>query len=416
MEYISSKNICLLIRDILKLTDRRVMDHGSCVAYIVYRMLEETDMFEEYEMAELTFIASMHNIGAYRTDDISDLLKFDYADFMPHSIYGYLFLKHLFPVNAYAKILLYHHMDYKRMESVTYEFQFMSDFIHIADRVQMHRMKDGGQFDYRKFKKYVNHKFSERSFAYLCSADQRLKIFERLESGAYKEELDALMDYTMFTNEEKRKYMELLMYCGGLRNENSVVDAVKCVCICGEIGKKLRLTPEQQEILYYGALIHDIGMLTIPQEIVSAPRKLTLKEIKLLRTHVETEEKLLRKRFNNQEIVNIAVRHHERLDGTGYPNHLEGTQLTKLDRILQAADTVCGLSGRRAYRKPASKEQILSVLQEEARRNRLDSEVVKAFAASYDQIMGKTRTETEKILITYNKIRKQYESALPRFR
>lgn len=66
MEYIHSKDIFLLMRDTLKLVDRRAMDHGSRVAYYLYKMLECKGGYEKYELADFAFMASMHDIGADR--------------------------------------------------------------------------------------------------------------------------------------------------------------------------------------------------------------------------------------------------------------------------------------------------------------------------------------------------------------
>ena len=96
MDFISSKNIFLLTRDTLKLIDKRLMKHGSRTGYIFYKMLQQRGGYEKFEMAELVMLATLHDIGAYKTDDISNIGYFEAKNFMPHSIYGYLFLKYLY--------------------------------------------------------------------------------------------------------------------------------------------------------------------------------------------------------------------------------------------------------------------------------------------------------------------------------
>lgn len=123
MEYISSKNIFLLIRDTLKLIDSRAMNHGSRVAYFVAKMLEVKGGYEMFEIADIVILSTLHDIGAYKTNDFSDLLKFEYKDYMPHSIYGYLFFKYLSPMKKMSKVLLYHHVDVKQLETLDYEYK-----------------------------------------------------------------------------------------------------------------------------------------------------------------------------------------------------------------------------------------------------------------------------------------------------
>lgn len=99
MEYIKSKDIFLLMRDTLKLIHQRPMAHGSRVAYMVYLMLREGGRYEEFELADMVMVATMHDIGAYMTEagKINDILRYEAKDSMAHSIYGYLFFKHLSP-------------------------------------------------------------------------------------------------------------------------------------------------------------------------------------------------------------------------------------------------------------------------------------------------------------------------------
>ena len=97
MEYIRSKDIYLLMRDILKLINPTLMEHGSRVAYIVYKMLQEENRYEEFELADIVMVATMHDIGAYKTEKsrINDMLQYETRDSMAHSIYGSLFFKYL---------------------------------------------------------------------------------------------------------------------------------------------------------------------------------------------------------------------------------------------------------------------------------------------------------------------------------
>lgn len=70
MEYIKSKDIFLLMRDIMKMINPTLMEHGSRVAYIVYKMLQEEGRYEEFELADIVMVATMHDIGAYKSDGL----------------------------------------------------------------------------------------------------------------------------------------------------------------------------------------------------------------------------------------------------------------------------------------------------------------------------------------------------------
>lgn len=415
MEYITSKNICLLIRDILKLSDKRIMEHGSCVSYIVYRMLEETELFEEFEMAELSFITSLHNIGGYRTDDIGEMLKYGYKNYMPHSIYGYLFLKNLLPIPDYGKILLYHHMDFDQMSGVDYEFKFMSEYIHIADDAYTCYKESGGTFDYKSLKAKAGKKYSEKAYELLETVVQNDNVFKRIEDGSYEDELERLMDFALFRDDEKMQYLEMVMYCTGLRSVQVMANTGMCVCVCDELARRMGMNPVDRERLYLAALIHDSGMLLVPSSIIRKPEKLSDKEMKVVQFHVQKAEEVLREYFTDKQVVDIAVRHHERLDGSGYPDGLKGARMQQPERILQVADTVCGIAGRKFYHESRDKEETCRILREEAEKGRLDEDIVKQMIVNYDAISKRISKEAAKTLATYQKIEKQYEAAKQRF-
>ena len=205
------------------------------------------------------------------------------------------------------------------------------------------------------FRKQEGVFYSKRALDYLDIAVSKYDIFSHIEDESYQKELDALLDYMIFTNEDKKKFMEVLMYCIGFRSDVALVDAVTSLCVSLELAKKLELSEGSSEKLYYGSLVHDIGMLSVPASIIEAPRKLTDSEIVEMRTHVEKEERILLNRLD-EEIVSIATMHHERLDGSGYPKGLKGSMMSKEQFIVQLADVVTGLTCERSYRKSKSKD------------------------------------------------------------
>lgn len=187
-----------------------------------------------------------------------------------------------------------------------------------------------------------------------------------------------------------------------------VVDNITTICVCEDIAEEMVMPSVEREVLYYGTLVHDIGMLAIPQEIIEAPRKLEKEEIRLLRTHVEVAGKVLGHRMKT-EVVSIALAHHERGDGSGYPLRLKDVQMNSLQRILQVADVVTALVNKRSYRDDLPKEKVISILSEEAAKNRLKRQVVVTFVKSYDRIMKHVRQESAEILKMYETINRQYE-------
>lgn len=410
MEYIKSKDIYLLMRDILKLIHPRLMEHGSKVAYMVCLMLREKSRYEPFELADISMICTMHDIGAYMTEEgkINDMLRYESRDSMAHSIYGYLFFKYLSPVPDLSKVIMYHHMDYEQLKKVDYEFKNVAAYINIAEKMDIYSSSMGSQFDLYMFERMSGTKLSADGLALFYQVANKYEIFDKIKSGEYKDELGKLAEYMIFSNEDKKKFLEMLMYCLGFRSKSMVVDNITTVCVCEELAEEMMLPPVEKEILYYGALIHDIGMLAIPREIIESPRKLEPEEVKLLRTHVEIAEEVLKDKMQS-EVFDIALAHHERGDGSGYPHRLKDLQMNMPQKILQVADVVTALVNPRSYRKDMPKEKVIAILNEEASKNRLKRSVVNTFVKSYDRIMDRVRKEAAEIMKMYDTLNMQYE-------
>lgn len=407
MENITSKDLCYLITSTLRLIDKGPMDHGLRVAYFLLKMLECRGGYVEYELAENILLAMIHDIGAYKTEDLSKKLNYETIDVMPHSIYGYLFMRYLSPMKEKSKILLYHHVDYAQLEAIDYKYKDIANFIGFSERVDLYNNTMGKAFDYRLLSKYEKVKYSSEAIQLFNHAQIKYDVFSNVKSGEYLKELSQILEYIIFNEEEKKNYIELLMYIMGFRSEYAVTDAVTTICICREIAKLLKVSAEDKEKLYYAALVHDIGMLTVSEKILDAPRALTQEETTKMRKHVNIAESVL-KQYLDTEIVEIAITHHERSNGSGYYRGLKEENMNILQMILQIADTITGMINQRSYRTIKNKEFIINVLEDEANHGRFNKKIVKIFCSNYDSILIEVRKESKKILNLHSKLNIQY--------
>ncbi len=406
MEYIRSRDIFVLMRNTLKLIHPRLMDHGSRVAYMVYKMLEEKGLYEEFELADIVMVATLHDIGAYKTEAgvLNDMLRYESRD-----------SRYLSPVEELAKVIMYHHMDWEQLRKIDYAYKDIAAYINIAEKMDIYFSAMGSQFNMQMFHKQAGTRLSEEGLNRFYEDAKKFDIFTKLKSGEYKEELERIIDYMIFSNEGKKKFLEMLMYCTGFRNEQSVIDSITTIHICEKLAGRLMMTEDIKERLYYGALLHDIGMLVIPKEITEAPRKLNSEEIKKVRLHVNAAEKVLGNMLR-EDVLSIVLGHHERCDGSGYPRRLRGQQMGVEQKVLQVADTITGMTGKRPYREPLQKEQIIDELNEEASLNRLDRQVVNMFINYYDEIMQSVATESAEVMKMYQMLNSQYALVSKRFK
>jgi len=143
------------------------------------------------------------------------------------------------------------------------------------------------------------------------------------------------------------------------------------------IAQKMGLAPERVEGLRLAGIIHDIGKVSIPVEILSKPTRLTEIEYEMIQSHSQVGHDILREIDFNWPIAEMVLQHHERMDGSGYPRRLKGEDILLEARILAVADVVEAMASHRPYRPALGIEEAM----EEIEKNKgllYDPDVVSA--------------------------------------
>jgi putative two-component system response regulator len=158
------------------------------------------------------------------------------------------------------------------------------------------------------------------------------------------------------------------------------------------LGEALGLSPNELTALYRGGYLHDIGKICIPDAILYKPGKLTEEEWEVMRSHPERGEEICRPMKSLWPVLPIIRSHHERWDGTGYPDGLKGESIPLLARILQVADIFDALVTERPYKKALSAVEALTILDEEVHRGWRDPELVQLFTNTMQAKMSDSLT------------------------
>ncbi|RUS48935.1 HD-GYP domain-containing protein [Cohnella sp. AR92] len=131
-----------------------------------------------------------------------------------------------------------------------------------------------------------------------------------------------------------------------------------------QLARAMNLEPEQLKALARGGLVHDVGKIQIPSSILNKPGKLDPYERSLIEQHPAIGYEMCKYIGFMSEELSVIRHHHEKWDGTGYPDKLKGEEISLLARILAVADVYDALTSRRAYRDPWSQERALQVISE----------------------------------------------------
>lgn len=412
---IESRDVYNIIRKTLEIMDVKVMQHGEVTAYLLYKMLQADGAYGEQELADYTMIGMMHDIGMIKTGYSNDIVERETKGVWAHSIYGYLFLRYLSPIGDKAEIVLYHHLPYRLHGMIKSQYMKIAEYLTLADKMDMFLRVDGKGMGQDYFAKNVNVEFSPRAFEVFNKAQAKYNILTKLKDGSYKAELDNLLAHARFPEKYKKGFLEMLIYSIDFRSQQTVVHTLATTTFALELGRLMRVPTKDLQVLYYGALLHDIGKIAIPLEILEAPRRLSDEEMRVMKAHVIISEKIL-SGIINDEVLEVAIRHHEKLDGTGYHKGIKGDELTKLQRTVAVADILSALYGKRSYKDSFDPEKIKSILNEDAAAGKICPEIVKVAVTNFDTIIRNYEKQRNNTIGIYETILEQYDVIYERFK
>jgi putative two-component system response regulator len=147
------------------------------------------------------------------------------------------------------------------------------------------------------------------------------------------------------------------------------------------VAEKLGLPEDLRVALRRGGLVHDIGKLAVPEHILLKPGPLTPDERKIMEQHTIAGERICAPLRSFRHVLPIIRHHHEKQDGSGYPDGLKGDKIPLTARILQITDIYDALTTNRPYRKALPPEKAFAIMREEVKRGWWDSSILNVFEA-----------------------------------
>jgi putative two-component system response regulator len=145
------------------------------------------------------------------------------------------------------------------------------------------------------------------------------------------------------------------------------------------MGKQMGLSDEELVALTRGGVVHDIGKVAVPEHILNKPARLTPDERRIMEQHSVVGESICSPLKSFRLVLPIIRNHHEKWDGSGYPDGLKGEAIPLLARILQTADVYDALSTKRPYREALSPQESFRIMREEAARGWWDTRLIDLF-------------------------------------
>jgi len=415
MQKVSLKKILMVIQRCLNIMDERMVGHGEEVSYIMYKLLKASNSYTEDEILRLMEIAIFHDIGAYKVEERNEILDIHLSNPINHAVYGSLFIKYFSPLSDLAPVVLGHSMnpedlDYEKKKIIPKE----ALLLHLADLISIlnirnKRMEKSWVVDILGEKALPEHK---NYFEIACT---KYNLLENIQDNRYLEELYKVFDNVLLTREEVISYIRMLTYAIDFRSESTVVHTITVEEVSFQIAKILNIDEDEARRIRIASMIHDIGKIAIPVEILEKKSKLTDEEYEKIKEHAIIGYKIL-SNLGLDDLRDIATLHHEKLDGTGYPFGLKGEEIPFEARIVAIADVVSALVNKRSYKDEFSKQDVISILLDMALNNKIDNEICNIVIDNYDYIMNNVRRNTKRMLTIYKDLMKEYKGILNYFR
>ena len=145
------------------------------------------------------------------------------------------------------------------------------------------------------------------------------------------------------------------------------------------IGEEIGLPAQTMRTLIKGSFLHDVGKIGIPDNILLKPGKLDDKEFKVMKTHVDHGQKIIKRSKWLQDALEVVSCHHEKMEGNGYPRGIVGEEIPITARIFAIADVFDALTSKRPYKEPLSFQETMNIM-EEGKGTHFDPDLLDAFS------------------------------------
>lgn len=399
--------VAVMVQRALNLVDARLVDHGLRVAVSLDAMLALDRSIGSDDRRDACLIALFHDIGAYRTEEIDRMVDFETETVWEHAAYGYLFLRELSPLSRMAEAVLYHHAPCDTLDGVDPVVARIAKALHVADRADVFALEFPGASRgelHARLRKAAGRLLDPEAVELFCEADATADLVRRTAEDARVEW--ALGAYPII-DVDAPSFLGMLVHVIDFRSRHTVAHTMTTAQVAYSLAVRLGVADEDLEAVYIGALVHDLGKIGIPLGILEKPGALTPAEQKIMRTHVDLTERIIDGCVSPQ-VARIALSHHEKLDGSGYPRGLAAFELTELERIVAVADIVSALAGTRSYKEAYGRERVVSIVGDMASKGLVDRTVAAVLADEYDAVMDEVARVCAPVMSAYERIQEEY--------
>lgn len=404
-------DLVLCLAQAVDLVSPLVADHHKRTAQIVYGLGMQMKIPED-ELHDLVIAAALHDVGGLTQKDRLTALDFEYQDPYGHAVMGYLLLKTFPPFHKSADIVRFHHIPWRNGEGGIFDgvpVPRASHLLQLADRVAV--LLDPNTDVLAQVEGILAKVRAQAGERFVPEQVQALEALAEKEAfwldTIYLQHLNVLdrrlkWKDMQISEDEFLGLTNLFRRIIDFRSPFTASHSAGVAAVAEILAKRCGFSPADQHMIHLAGLMHDLGKLAIPAEILEKPGKLTSEEFAMMRRHTYYTFHLLEP-LKVLDVIRVwGAYHHERMDGHGYPFHLVENEIPLGSRIVSVADVFTALTENRPYRAGMNVSDAFQFLSDAASQSRLDHQVVNTLHDHLNEVNKARRIAQKSALNEYH--------------
>jgi HD-GYP domain-containing protein (c-di-GMP phosphodiesterase class II) len=390
-------DLALCLSDALDLGSARLFQRQIRSAFVAWELGRAARLSSE-PLQNLFLAALLHDLGALSPHEKIALCSGQTERLDEHCLRGERLLQTVPIFEPCAKIVRNHHRPWRDWsEPIENQLMLQSQILFLADTLERFVNRD----------EYILHQNDELISRVSSLSDNQIhplvidllksvagnqgfwldmtspKLYSLLQQSAPCRGIEVELDHFITLSELARNLVDF-------RSRFTVTHSTGVSIAASTIAKLFGLTELETELMKVAGNLHDVGKMAVPNSILEKDSKLTGKEFAVIQQHAYMTYMTLSSIGGMQQVTAWAGFHHERLDGSGYPFHLDRKLIDTGSRIVSVADVFTALAEDRAYRQGLNKNDVMSILKDLGNKHLLDISIIELLDTNYEQIHGLT--------------------------
>lgn len=412
---LSPGEIIIIANRMLYSVNKYIVEHNERTTFIALELAKHHKMKEPCTIRNLCVLSLFHTIGFFQKDAFTDSNiyegKLDYFSGVNSTeskyVFGSYYLEYMTFLGKDSNCLETFNQDFIPERKNSFPQEEYKSIIYLAARISNFYAQNPEQKLPEDLNELAPGKLDPEYIKTFNEINKENTIINQLNDKSYVDKIKDFVQTITLNEKETYQLEKLLIYFLDFKSTFTVKHIINTSCYALALGQRLNFSEAQLDRVFVSAILHDIGKMATPQRILEFPGRLSPEDMGIMRYHVNHSKRIL----NNQapdDIIENVFRHHEKLNGSGYPKKLSDTDLDILQKVLTVSDITSALCDSRSYKEGYSKEKVIAILSDMTEKGELEKKVTDLLFNEYDNIQSEI-PELQKILSTnFSKVISKY--------